>query len=283
MLNHVWRWLRPRLQPGMRREEWTCECGEVLWADVAENDAESAAYIQSLRDQERGDGSGAANSHHRSPGRGGSRAGQDENDNGASVAPHLTDTTSSTCSPNSWGRSFFALCADKSLSRIEFLEVETTTLRTDGELVEDEDQEAGVYNGPFTVPPVEMVSVGIYHYDPVPLGTVPVFGKHFVHNLLYGHANPKLPIHRTNRLLKRIPKKLKTSLNEEASKRPNETAVGYGCYVVEGPNRWGRLWLCVGVVIALITVAACYDGISSSLVTGSGLSSLLLGMFAIFL
>ncbi|TKA81960.1 hypothetical protein B0A49_02537 [Cryomyces minteri] len=259
MINQVRRWFRPRLQSGLKREEWTCECGEVLWEDIAEDDAESAAYIQSLRDQERGGGSEAANSHHRIPGERTFQAGQDENDNGTSVAPHLTDTASNTSSPNPWGRSFFALCADKSLSRIEFVEVETTTLRTDGELfarlrdgynaisgwrrhfrwvmhpvdvhwvewsVEDQNQEAGVYYGPFTVPPVEMVSAGIYQYEPVPLGTVPVSGKHFIQNLLYGHADPKSPIHRTDRLLKRMPKKLRTSLNEDARQRPNETAVG---------------------------------------------------------
>ncbi|KAL9123279.1 MAG: hypothetical protein Q9187_000151, partial [Circinaria calcarea] len=275
-------YLRPRLQSGYRRIEW--DCGKNMYGDFDDSCPEDTNALAGTLQQS-------------NPGT--TPRGQGDFSAPISILPvgHILQKTSSTdiqgtpSSTQNLGarnqlhaagnnvsgviamKKYLELCVNTGEFHKSLGEIEITGVCSDGLLFRKIKKKyldlrsyrasVGILDSPCSLPPEDEVTSKRYYYNPCPLKPPPIPSHVFLHYLSSSRDHPR------SVWLDRLPQKLEGSMMQSTEPLP----VGWGIYIIEGPNRIAMFWTIVGIVIVSIIVSTTWTVVKGDIQGGFGVGA----------
>ncbi|KAM6478607.1 hypothetical protein HDV62DRAFT_370831 [Trichoderma sp. SZMC 28011] len=298
LLSHIRKIARPRLKPGYRRIEWTCDCGVDLYGDFVETKTSDLDDLKSSLDtsaDERSTNSSSdseqsqTNPHHMISR---SSSSSRTSSNRTSLSTGITDASSVDAIPPK----FLALCVNTGGMYKTLAELDMSRINSDSEAFSQMKKAYLQYRGvrsrlhflikPVTVEFVRFTLWNLRHgyvsvrdrpnsmppntcidYEFIP---PPMPPEVFVHYLEHGDGDLS-----PNRYtwLPRLPKRRNHKVVE-----CGEATEGWGIHVIEGPNRTAVFWIVMVTISISILASVLWTALKGDIQGGMGLGALIVAL-----
>ncbi|PTB65094.1 p53-like transcription factor [Trichoderma citrinoviride] len=285
---------RPRLRPGYRRIEWTCDCGVDLYGDFSQEEPSDLDALEaSLRSPP----------ETTSPATDSTDAERVEDTPTGTPQSNFSWNTGRTASPTFTDASsvdlhakYLALCVNTGGMYKKLAEIDTSRIKSDSEVFHQMKKAYLEHRGlrsrlsflvkPVTVEFVRFTLWNLRHgyisitdrpksmppkssidYDFVP---PPMTPEVFIHYLEHGDDDLSPNRHTW---LPRLPQRLNGKVLH-----CGEAAEGWGIHVVEGPNRLAVFWIVMATVFASVLASVLWASLMGDIQGGTGLGALIMAL-----
>lgn len=298
---HLFSWikklLRPRLKPGYRRIEWTCDCGVELYGDFMIDKASDLDGLElSLHVPAENTSTSSSSDSEQSVETGTNPRHMISRSRSSSTRTTLSTSSTNASSIDIAQSKFFALCINTGSIYKTLAELDMSRLNSDGEAFSQMKKAYIQYRGlrsrlRFLIKPVtvEFVRFTLWNlrrgyvsitdrpssmppntridYDFVP---PPMPPEVFVHYLEHGDGDFS-----PNRYtwLPRLPKRLNNKVMD-----CGEATEGWGIHVIEGPNREAVFWVLMITISASVLASVLWTSLKGDIQGGTGLGALIIAL-----
>ena len=128
------------------------------------------------------------------------------------------------------------------------------------------------------IPPVEEVNKGRYHYFDCPLTIQPPMDYRTFLHYMTRHGLEGGKSYNDTKFLKRLPKKLETSILSEGG--VSELPFGWGVHIIEGPNTALISWIVFAVLLLSFVVSVVFAKSANTQEQGFGIGQWLVAVLS---